>query len=611
MCGIAGYIGTRVISPESIDRCLSFMQRRGPDASGFYRSVGPGGHNILMLHSRLKIIDLNERANQPFRIGSKVMVYNGEIYNYLELRKEFSDKFLTESDTEVLLQVICRNGWKGLDKCEGMWAFAVYDEQDGSLLLSRDRFCEKPLYLYRDSSGMYFGSEIKFISALLGDRLNVNYNHLFRYIVNGYKALYKVKETFFEGLEELPGASILIVDKDGNEDQKRYWRPSFVQDEAMSYKEAVSGVREYLIQSVRLRLRADVPLAFCMSGGVDSNALIGIARNVFNYDVHGFTLVNNDARYEEQEMVDHSVSELGIRHTSIPIRTDNFISSLRDLIRYHDTPVYTVSYYVHWMLMQSIKENNYRISISGTAADELFSGYYDHHNAYLYEVRNISHLFEESLKNWNTHVKPIVRNPYLGDPKAFIKNPGMREHIYLDADKFSGYLRSNWAEPFYEEAYTDSLLRNRMLNELFHESIPVILHEDDLNAMYYSIENRSPFLDRNLFEFAIRIPTRHLIRDGMAKAVLRDAMRGIVPEKILTNRRKVGFNAPILDLLDTRDKAVRSYVLGDGAIYDYVIRERIDDLFNKPYLPNSESKFLFNFLNAKIFLDEFHGGMAS
>jgi len=144
-----------------------------------------------------------------------------------------------------------------------------------------------------------------------------------------------------------------------------------------------------------------------------------------------------------------------------------------------------------------------------------------------------------------------------------------------------------------------------MLNELFSESVPVILHEDDLNAMYYSIENRSPFLDRNLFEFCSRIPTRYLIRDGYAKVILRDAMKGIVPSKILLNRRKVGFNAPIFSFLNIKNNEVRSWLLDDSKIFEHVHRHKIEELIKKEYLPNSESKFLFYFLCAKVFLEEF------
>ena len=606
MCGIAGYFGRGQIAAQRVEGCLGLMGRRGPDCAAYASHTSDGGGRVYLLHSRLSIIDLEERSNQPFRIGSRTLVFNGELYNYVELKKELAAagcEFATESDTEVLLRSIEQWGPKGFDRCEGMWALAVYDAEDGTLLLSRDRFGEKPLYLYRDETGLYFGSEVKFITALLGRRLEVNHRHLYRYMVNGYKSLYKVRETFFHGVEELPPGLTLRVDRRGREAPARYWQPSLVQDEAMTREEAVAGVRKRLIDSVRLRLRADVPLAFCMSGGIDSNSLISIAKRVFDYDVHGFTVMNEDARYEEQGEVEHAVRELGIRHTPVPITSEAFRENLVELVRQHDAPIYTISYYVHWLLMARIAEQGYRISVSGTAADELLTGSYDHHNLYLYEVRDTP-LAEASLNAWQAQVARYVRNPFLQNPRLYFDDPGIRNHVYLNNEAFARFLRTDWWEDFTEREYTDSLLRNRMLNELFAEAVPVILHEDDLNAMYYSIENRSPFLDRRLFEFCYRIPSRHLVRDGYAKVVLREAMSGLVPRRILCNHRKVGFNAPVFSFLDVRDGATREWLLDDGPIFEHVRRDMIESLISKETLLNSESKFLFYFLNSKVFLEE-------
>jgi len=607
MCGIAGYIGTADLDAQRIDQTLNLMKRRGPDHQGvdlFKR----GETNVYLLHSRLSIIDLTSRSHQPFRHGPLALTYNGELYNYVELKKALAAEghtFETTSDTEVLIKALAEYGWEGLDRCEGMWAFALYNEEDGSLLLSRDRFSEKPLYLYRDATGLYFGSEVKFILALAGRKLEVNYDQIYRFLVNGYKALNKKNRTFFKDVEELPAASVLRIDGSGNEELRRYWTPSSRPDDGIGYDEAVARVRESLLKAVEIRLRADVPLAFCMSGGVDSNSLISIARNVFNYDVHGFTIANSDERYEEQDMVDCAVKALGIRHTSIPVDVTGFLPKLRTLVRQHDAPVATITYYAHWLLMESIAEHGYRISISGSAADELFTGYYDHHLAYLYEVRNDPEQHARSLAAWQKHILPVVRNPYLRNPNLFIENPEMREHIFMGAEGFSEYLRREWSEPFAEERMTDGLLRNRMMNELFRETVPVILHEDDLNAMYYSIENRSPFLDRHLFDTAFSIPTRHLINDGRAKALLRDSMRGIVPDPILDNRRKVGFNAPVFSFLDVQDPEVRRELLADSPIWEHVHRDRVESLLAKAHLPNSESKFLFYFLTCKMFLEEY------
>jgi len=607
MCGIVGYYGRDVLPEERLQECLALMGRRGPDANGWIRKSAGEGLSGYLLHSRLRIIDLDARANQPFARGRGHLCYNGEIYNYIELREALSrqgQRFSTTSDTEVLASVLETRGTAGLDSCEGMWAFAWMDEH--GLLLSRDRFGEKPLYIFEDPTGVYFGSEPKFIFALLGRRLPINFNHVYRYLVNGYKALYKTADTFFEGLREVEPGTVVRFDQAVKRSESRYWQPAFdVQDETMNFADAVAAARDALVESVRIRLRADVPIAFCLSGGVDSNALIAIAKRTLGYQVHGFTIMNTDARYEERDMVETTVTELGLRHTAIPIERADFLPNLRKLVRYHDAPVCTINYYAQWQLMAAVAGAGYKVSVSGTGADEVFSGYFDHHNFYIQALAGDPAAQAAARENWYRVVAPIVRNPFLQDPDFFVKNPTMRDHIYLDADAFAGFLSMPWHEAFQEEAYSKVLLRNRMNNELFHESVPPILHEDDLNAMYFSVENRSPFLDRRLFEVCQSIPTRHLIRNGCAKAVLREAVRGLAPDAVVDNPRKVGFNVPILDYLDTKDPAVRAELLDDSPIFEHVKKTCIEDLIDRPFLPNSQSKFLFYFLNAKMFIEEF------
>jgi asparagine synthase (glutamine-hydrolysing) len=609
MCGIAGYAGPGRLEPERVERALALMRHRGPDDAAHRAFDLPRGRRVELLHRRLTIIDFDARSNQPFAVGDTSLAFNGELYNYVELRERLGASghgFRTTSDTEVLCTALAADGAAALDACEGMWAFAAFDAGTGELLLCRDRFGEKPLYLLRDErGGVYFGSEAKVVLALSGRPPRANVRHLQRYLVNGYKALYKTADTFIEGLEALPPGTMLRIAADGTERRNAYWRPpTGAPQHDMSFEEATAGVRERLIRSVELRLRADVPLAFLMSGGIDSTSLISIARTVFDYDVHGFTVVNTDVRYEEQEMVDHMVERLAVRHTPIALDTAGFLPRLRALVRHHDAPVSTITYFAHWLLMGAVHDAGYRVSVSGTAADELYSGYYDHHLFYLRELARDPARHANALAAWREHVAPVVRNPFLSDPDRFVRDPGFRDHIYLGADDFRGYLTRPFDEGFAEEEFTGDLLRNRMLNELFHEAVPVILHEDDLNAMSFSIENRSPFLDRALFEHAQTIPTRHLVQDGKAKAVLREAMRGIVPDRILDNRRKVGFNAPIEALLDASDPAVRAEVLAPGPLWEHVRRDRVEALLDKRDLPNSESKLLFNLVCAKLFLEE-------
>ena len=256
--------------------------------------------------------------------------------------------------------------------------------------------------------------------------------------------------------------------------------------------------------------------------------------------------------------------------------------------------------------MKAINKAGFKVSISGTGADELFTGYYDHGNLFLKSMYDKPKIFNKALAGWKKNHLPHVRNQNLQDPYLYIKDPNFREHIFDDSKIFSKYLNQEWHENYTEKNYGVSFLRNRMLNELFHEIVPVILHEDDLNSMYYSVENRSPFLDRNLFETAFSVPEQHLIKNGIKKSVLRDAVRSIVSEPVLNNPKKIGFNAPIEDLIDINDSEMREFLLDDNQVYELINKKKIEGLFKKEKLSNSESKFIFNFLNLKFFFEIEH-----
>lgn len=608
MCGIAGYFGFNVLNNSNIEKCLTLMKQRGPDFNSSVRHRNKNGKFAYFLHSRLAIIDLDKRSNQPYKGDNTILSFNGEIYNYLELKSKLEKKYIfnSKSDTEVLSKLLDFYGINSLDKCEGMFAFSWIDKE-GNFYLARDRFGEKPLYFLIDSKGgIYFGSEIKFIHALIGKTSEINLEHIKRYLVNGYKSLHKSEECFFKDIRTVPPGYFGTIGNSGEYVQKRYWKPNFRKEKDMTYEESVNGTKQRLIKSVEIRLRSDVPIAFCLSGGIDSNALIGIAKKELGYDVHGFSIINTDERYEEKDMIYNAVSDLNLKHTEVGIKKNNFIQGLRTLVKYHDSPISTITYYAHWHLMKVISKEGFKVSISGSAADELFSGYFDHHNAYLAAVYEKDKTrYKEALNEWKKVIEPIVRNPFLKNPNYFIENSNSRNHIYLDNDKFSKFLIGNFSESFSEIKYTQNILRNRMANELFSESVPVILHEDDLNSMFFSVENRTPFLDSKLFNWSQSIPTTHLIKNGRAKSILRDSVRGIVSDKILDNPRKVGFNVPILDYLNVEDSDVKTELLRRSPIFEIVKKKSIEEILEKKNLLNSESKFLFNFINAKIFLEEF------
>jgi asparagine synthase (glutamine-hydrolysing) len=607
MCGIAGYWGSNPPSPEAVDRTLTLMKRRGPDHQAAFTAPAAGGRQVTLLHSRLSIIDLDPRSNQPFTIGETTLVFNGEIYNYVELRKCLESRGIplrTSSDTEVLLQYYRLYGDDCVRHFEGMWSFAIFDADRQTLFLSRDRFAEKPLYFRRTAGGLYFGSETRFLASLSESALQPNGAHVRRYLGHGYKALYKVPDTFFEGVEELRYAQSMIAGPDRVHAPRRYWHPVVAVDEAMSLEEAIDGTRERLRDSVRIRLRSDVPLAFCLSGGVDSAALVSIAAKELGCRLETFSIIDADERYNEEDNILATVRDIGCAHRLLPIPKQNPIERLQDLIAYHDAPIATITYFVHSLISEAMQQSGYRVAFSGTSADELFTGYYDHFLLHLNAVRGQAN-YGQYLSDWQREIAAFVRNPILKNAMLYDEDPGFRAHVFDASDELAEFMVEPLTEPFTEATFTPDLLRNRMLNELFHEATPVILHEDDLNSMRYSIENRSPYLDTRLLAFASSIPARHLIRDGYGKYVLREAVRGILNDQVRLDRRKRGFNASINSVIDFSDPAVRSYLLDPKAqVFELVRRDRIERLFDTNPAPNHLSKFLFSFINARIFLEQ-------
>jgi len=602
MCGIAGAIGI-IPSTANINKALHRLGPRGPDAHGAY--VGQlHGHPICLLHTRLAIIDLDERSGQPFIDDQCVLVYNGEIYNFLELRerlKKIGYRFRTNSDTEVVIKSYQEFGEGCVDHFEGMWSFALLDQRHQRLFISRDRFGEKPFYYSIWDGVLYFASEVKALSALAGRTPKVNFDQIRRYLVNGYRSIYKRPETFFSDVHDFPSGHYVCLSGPSMPKPKRYWSLGYMPLEHMTKEDAVSGVKERLEQSMRLRMRSDVPVAFCLSGGVDSTILSAMAVKRLGYQIHTFSIIDKDARYNEKDNIEQTVKYLDCAHHAVHIGTDGFLDEMERLVGYHDSPVSTISYYVHSLLSKAISERGYKVAISGTGADELLTGYYDHYGFWLAEQSQRDDL-NRLLEQWREGYGAAVRNPFLKDPLIFKRTPSERGHIYLNREVFNDFMKVPCSEDFAEQEYSDNLLRKRMLNELFHEIVPVLLHEDDLNSMRWSVENRSPFLDSKFAEFAYSIPNRHLIKDGYAKWVLREAGRGLAPDAVMFDKRKRGFNASIESLVDRNNADTVEWLLSPGPIFDLVDRNALEGFLANDLTTNSFSKFMFSFISAKLFL---------
>jgi len=603
MCGILGFIGKEKISKETINHCLNLMKNRGPDFQDHKEIKVNNFINLYFLHSRLSILDLQKRSNQPFKKKHITLIFNGEIYNYKEIKKDLEElgyKFYTESDTEVLANAYLQYGESCVDYFEGMWAFAIWDDKIKKLFLSRDRFGEKPLFYYKSQKGIYFGSEIKFIKSLSSDNFRINTNKININLLHGYKSIFQDNTSYFKNILFLEPGHNFIIDSNLNKKKYKYWKPMIKQNKKLSYNEACEGVNFYLKESLKIRLRSDVPIAFCLSGGVDSSLLASLAVKEFNTKVDAFSIIDKDERYNEKKNILATVNDLKCNSNLIYLNHNKTLFNLKKLVLYHDCPISTVSYLVHSFLSEKISKKNYKVAISGTGADELFTGYYHHYLLYLKVIKDNKN-FNKQFSEWEKFVLPLIRNPNLKDLSLRNKNNNY-EDISIIKKLVKKITKKNKEKKFKNA----DILRNKMLNELFYEVIPVILHHDDLNSMYYSIENRSPYLDKNLFEFANSIPTNFLINHGYQKNVLRDSFKNTLNDQVRQDRHKKGFNASINTIINFKDPIISSYLFDKNSqINDFVNMKKIK---KEIYTNNSNqfSKFIFSVLNAKIFIDAFN-----
>ena len=318
-------------------------------------------------------------------------------------------------------------------------------------------------------------------------------------------------------------------------------------------------------------------------------------------NIHTFSVIDKDARYDESANISKVVNHLKCESSFIETSSENFLTNLEKIISYYQSPVPTVSYYIHNQLIKKIKESGFSVAISGTGADEIFTGYYDHYNFWL-QMMTSEPNFEKLRDEWKKGYGRKVNNPLIKNITQFIENQNYREHLYQNSKDFNKILIDKIDVKFEEIKYSSDNLRNRMINELNHEIVPTILYSDDLNSMMHSIENRSPFLDKELVEFISSVDSSFLIKNGLAKFILRESMKNLLPKKIIFNKEKVGFNASILSFINLKNKNIVDWLLQES-IFEVVNKKKFISLLNKDFSKNYFSKFLFNFISSKIFLE--------
>lgn len=615
MCGIAGYIGSKKLEQASIENTLKKLNCRGPEGNS-EEKLFLSKNNVNLMFTRLAIIDVNERSMQPMKFRDFIIVLNGEIYNYKELKKSIEinhgfQNWSTAGDIEVALRYLVLNGIEGAKDFDGMFAFVLIDTKNEIAYFGRDFFGEKPLYLLQQNNEIYFGSEPKAIFSLVDQKPRINHDHVMNFVVNGYKYLFKTSEDFFYALSRVEPGTIRKFNLSQNLSNETIKFSSLAQINTKSNvnksrSDILLKVRKLVIESVGRKLESDVPLAICLSGGVDSALIAAIAKNDFGVSLNAYTLVSTDTRYSEEESSTLVTKYLGLNHTLVKINKNNFLTRMNEIISYHESPISTSSYYVQNFLMNKIKSDGFKVSLMGTGADEIFTGYYDHHLLYLATIeKSAPEVFKDSLSNWNSKIKHLIRNSTYRNPNLYISNPDYRDHVYEGSQLMSKLLISHQPKKFSEEFYSKSLMKNRMFNELFHEVIPVILHEDDRNSMMFSIENRSPYLSFNLFSEVLSIEDKHFINKGLTKSLLRESFDGYLPREILYSAKKIGFNASVSELCDLESTEFKQFLDEESVFWDLFHKDKVLEFFNNMGSADLFNKAAFNLISSKIFCDIF------
>lgn len=572
MCGILGQFQATggSISPQDMNAAMGKIRHRGPDDQG-YASFSIGDGSLTLAQNRLSIIDLSKSGHQPFSDadGRFTIVYNGEIYNYKELRAELCDlgfEFRTETDTEVLLAAWIIWGSDCLPRLTGMFAFALLDHETQILHCVRDAFGIKPFFFHLSSDTFIFGSEIPPLLELNPALARPNVQRAYDYLVLGRYD--DTLETFFSDIQHLaPGHHMEISLSSGelSAQTTRWWFPDITECRETTFDQAVSQVRAKFLENVRLHLRSDVPLGAALSGGVDSSALVCAMRKLEpDMPIKTFSYVARGSSVDEEAWVDLVNEHVKAEAHKVIVDPSELRNDLEDLVRLHGEPFGSTSIYAGYRVFQQARQAGVTVTLDGQGADEIFAGYQGYPWA----------LFHSLLEQWRLKklwalmmawadwpgrsrkqaliylISILVPDRLQGMARRFVGKDPKPEWIDLDVFKEAGTRLSP-----YRRFQPDPRNRGRRLAELqravlTRSGMASLLRHGDRNSMRWSIESRVPFLTIGLAELALRLPERFQVsQTGETKHVFREAMRGIVPDEILDRKDKIGFETPERDWL--------------------------------------------------------------
>lgn len=587
MCGIAGVVGLsgQAIQREILVGMVSRVAHRGPDGEG---TLLEG--NVGLGHRRLAIVDLSLDGRQPMTDmkGDYTVVFNGEIYNHVELRRDLERMghvFTSRSDTEVLLAAYSQWGETCVSRFNGMWSFAILDRRRNRLFCSRDRFGKKPFYFVRTEAYFAFGSEIRQLLPFLSRR-EAHRETLLQFLVGSVSE--PVDQTFFKDVRKLPGGHNLVLDLSTRElAVSRYYE--LRRDESVAglgLDDAVGRFSELLADSVRIRLRADVPVGTCLSGGLDSSTVATLAAQQYmtiaGSPFAAITAASEQAENDETEYARQVVQDSRLRWHLVRPEYSDFAGSLDDVISAQEEPFPSPSVVMQYFVMKTARESGLPVLLDGQGGDETLLGYERYFAAH--------YLGEARVNGWGRTLHGMARNSRnnaLMAPWrvlayfAYFNSAQVRWAVYRHRHS---YLREfpDMLPRLAEYAAASGDVFGLQKLEIEKTNLPALLRYEDKNAMWHSIETRLPFLDYRLVEFSLSLPGSAKIKEGWTKYVLRRAMAARMADSIVWRRNKMGFEAPASKWFAQHRQIMREAVLGSRILDELsrpgAIERQYDDL---------------------------------
>ncbi len=581
MCGICGIINIRSqkVEEAQIKKMMTAIKHRGPDAEGCFVS-----NNVGLGFVRLSIIDLSSKGNQPMHSldDRYIIVFNGEIYNYIEIRELLKSKgytFISNTDTEVLLNAYAEWGEACLDRLNGMFAFVIYDKANQKIFCARDRFGVKPFYYYWDNERFVFSSEIAGIISVVNKYNVPNEVVIYNYLV--FNRTDFDDQTFFNSVKKLTHGSKISLDISSNSANLNIVRWYNLSENIHNPFKNTADFLETFIDAVRLRLKSDVPVSVCLSGGLDSSSILSVMlKKLGIIDVHTFSAIYGKGNFgDESEYIDLYKDDVKNMHFAFPT-ADSLFDELTHFVETQTEPVQSTSIYAQYKVFQIVNQQKIKVLLSGQGADEQLGGYHYFFSFFFKELFfnfRFGKFFKELNHCWQNHhsILPYKFLIFYSLPISMQNALAQKASNFL-TDHFDSAIDSKTNKVM--NLYNSRTLQDAFLQH-FEYKLEHLLKWDDINSMRFSVEVREPFLDYRLVEKTLALKADQIINNGTTKLILREAMKGILPEPIRTRQSKIGFATPeaewfklqkyntlILDVLNSKSFKERGYISPNKAL---------------------------------------------